>query len=199
MQNSWRLLTGIALLVGTLLASIPFLASAHSDATQKVRAKHVLLISVDGLHEEDLTRYVALYPNSTLASLSKHGLIYTNAATSSPSDSFPGILSMTTGGTSRVTGVYYDDSYDRNLSAPGSKCATKGAEIVYDESIAYDLTALSGGGGINPANLPLDPSKGCTPVYPHSFLRVNTIFEVAHEAGLPTAWSDNHPAYGLKL
>ncbi|GCE06766.1 alkaline phosphatase family protein [Dictyobacter aurantiacus] len=104
---------------------------------------------------------------------------------------------MTTGGSPRTTGVFYDDSYDRTLSAPGSKCATKGAEIVYDESIDKDPTALNGGGGIDPTTLPLDPSKGCTPVYPHSFLRVNTIFEVARQAGLNTAWSDKHLAYDL--
>ena len=34
-----------------------------------------------------------------------------------------------------------------------------------------------------------------TPVYPHSILQVNTIFNVAHDAGLPTAYSDKHPSY----
>ena len=104
---------------------------------------------------------------------------------------------MVTGGSPRSTGVFYDDSYDRNLSAPGSNCSTKGTEVVYDESIDFDLTKIDGGGGINPAALPLDGSKGCTPVFPHSFLRVNTIFEVAQQAGLYTAWSDKHPAYDL--
>src|SRR5207245_7433639 len=37
----------------------------------------------------------------------------------------------------------------------------------------------------------------CKPVYPHQFIKVNTIFEVARAAGLRTAWSDKHPAYGL--
>jgi hypothetical protein len=35
------------------------------------------------------------------------------------------------------------------------------------------------------------------PLFPHSYLRVNTIFEVAREAGLRTAWSDKHLAYDL--
>jgi hypothetical protein len=34
-------------------------------------------------------------------------------------------------------------------------------------------------------------------VYPHQFLRVNTIFNVAAHYGLHTAWSDKHPAYEL--
>ena len=33
------------------------------------------------------------------------------------------------------------------------------------------------------------------PIYPHSYLKVNTIFNVAHDAGLLTAWSDKHPVY----
>ncbi len=47
---------------------------------------------------------------------------------------------------------------------------------------------------INPANLPVDP-KTCQPIYPNKYLHVNTIFEVAHQHGLLTAWSDKHPAY----
>jgi len=159
--------------------------------------QHVLLLSVDGLHAVDLARHVRLQPSSTFAQLTNMGITYPNASTSRPSDSFPGLLSMVTGGSPRSTGVFYDDSYDRNLSAPGSNCSTKGTELVYDESIDFDPTKLDAGGGINPANLALDGSKGCTPVYPHSLLRVNTIFEVAREEGLYTAWSDKHPAYDL--
>src|SRR5262249_2096855 len=163
---------------------------AHCDE----ELHHVLLLSIDGLHAQDVERYVRLNPSSALAQLTNMGLTYTNAATSKPSDSFPGLLSMVTGGSPRATGVFYDDSYDRTLSAPGSNCSVKGTEIVYDESIDFDSTKLDAGGGIDPTKLPLDGSKGCTPVFPHSFLRVNTIFEVARNAGLYTAWSDKHPA-----
>src|SRR5215467_6981528 len=52
-------------------------------------------------------------------------------------------------------------------------------------------------GGINPANLPLDPLHGCKPVYPRNFVRVNTVFGVSHNHGLYTAWSDKHPAYDI--
>jgi hypothetical protein len=47
---------------------------------------------------------------------------------------------------------------------------------------------------LDPAQLPVDPAT-CTPVYPHQYLKVNTIFEVARKAGLRTAWSDKHVAY----
>jgi hypothetical protein len=47
---------------------------------------------------------------------------------------------------------------------------------------------------INPAALPVDPTT-CKPIYPNQYLKVNTIFNVAHDHGLRTAWSDKHPAY----
>jgi len=185
------------LMVASLAFSSVLLAAPSQSVADDTEHEHVLLLSIDGLHAQDVARYVRLNPNSALAKLTNMGLTYTNASTSKPSDSFPGLLSMVTGGSPRSTGVFYDDSYDRNLSAPGSNCATQGTEVVYDESIDVDSTALDAGGGIDPTKLPRDGSKGCTPVYPHSFLRVNTIFEVARAAGLYTAWSDKHPAYDI--
>src|SRR5206468_2680924 len=44
--------------------------------------------------------------------------------------------------------------------------------------------------------LPVDPAT-CEPVYPHSYVKVNTIFEVARAAHLRTAWSDKHAAYEI--
>jgi hypothetical protein len=50
--------------------------------------------------------------------------------------------------------------------------------------------------GIDPVNLPEKVVNGrCTPIYPHTFLQTNTVFDVASAAGLFTAWSDKHPAY----
>lgn len=161
------------------------------------RIKQVLLISIDGLHALDLSNFVASHPTSALAQLARQGTTFSDASTSKPSDSYPGLLAMVTGGSPRSTGVFYDDSYDRLLSPPGSDCSTRGTEVVFDESIDRDLTRLDAGGGIDPAALPRDGAHGCTPVYPHQFLRVNTIFEVAKAAGLRTAWSDKHPSYDL--
>jgi len=159
---------------------------------------HVLLLSIDGLHQVDLQNWIEANPKSALASLSERAVTYTSAKTPTPSDSFPGLLALVTGGTPRSTGVYYDDSYDRTLYAPGSNCSGKpGTEVVYDESVDYDLTKLFSG-GVNPANLPLAlDDDGCHPVHPHTFLKVNTIFEVIKEAGGLTAWADKHPAYDL--
>jgi len=165
---------------------------------KEARVHHVLLISVDGLHQRDLARFIADHPASALSRLSRSGVTWDDARATTPSDSFPGLLALVTGGTPKSTGVYYDDSYDRTLYPPGSNCqGAAGSEIVYDESDDFDMDRLFSG-GINPKNLPLQKdASGCHPLYPHSFLRVNTIFEVAKAAGLRTAWSDKHPSYDL--
>jgi hypothetical protein len=164
----------------------------------------VLLLSIDGFHRQDLARLVAQNPGSALAGLSRHGVTYVNARTTTPSDSFPGMLAQLTGGTPKSTGVYYDDSYDRTLFSPNpagvctSNTGSPGTEVVLDESIDFDSTKLFSG-GINPDFLPqqLNADGTCTKVFPHNFVRVNTIFGVAHAAGLQTAWSDKHPAYDI--
>ena len=158
------------------------------------RVERVLLLSLDGLHALDLANYVTAKPNSNLAQLSQHGITYTNARSSLPSNSWPGLLAIVTGGSPISTGVMFENSYDRSLSPPGSKCATIGTTVVYDSSIDNNPNALDAG-GINPEKLPLNPAKNCSPVYPHDYVRVNNMFEVIKQAGGRTAWSDKHPAY----
>ncbi len=197
-----------AYLLGICLLAAPLLSFAanHDEDRDAHRIKRVLLISVDGLHALDLTNYVAAHPNSTLALLSRHGKTYTNASTSQPSDSFPGLASLVTGGSPVTTGFWYDVSFNRKLSLPASPntimgipsgpCpSTGGALVELDEGVDFDLTQLDGGGGINPAFLPRDPNNGCAPIFPHAYLRVNTIFEVVKAAGGWTAWTDKHPSY----
>jgi hypothetical protein len=162
---------------------------------QSTGIDHVLLISVDGLHALDLQNYVQAHPASTLARLTRKGQTFLNASTSKPSDSWPGLLAIVTGGSPNATGIVYEVSYDRQLSAPGSNCSTLGTVVDYSEFIDVNSGLIDGGGGINPANLPLDRANGCKPVYPHTYLRVNTIFEVAKGAGFRTAWSDKSLGY----
>ena len=181
---------------GALLVSAALFAQGAAADGIKGTIKHVLLISVDGLHDSDLSTYVAANPKSAMATLAGMGVHYDHASAAMPSDSFPGLLAIVTGGSPKSTGVYYDDSYDRSLSAPGSDCKVKGTEIVYDESLDKVPEQVDAG-GLNEALLPRDGAKGCAVVYPHQFLRVNTVFEVIKAAGLPTAWSDKHPAYDL--
>ena len=109
------------LLTAGLLAATSLVATQVTGAAA-APYKHVLLISVDGLHALDVANYVAAHPDSTLASLVKTGVFYPSALTTNPSDSYPGMLAQVTGGTPKSTGVFYDDSYVRNFFAPGSDC-----------------------------------------------------------------------------
>ena len=185
-----------------LLGALP---AAYADSGLGHEIKHVLLISVDGLHAVDLSNYVQTHPASTLAGLSAHGVTYTNASTSSPSDSFPGLASLVTGGSPNSAGFWYDVTWNRAVApqqtgnaimgSTGGTCpGTVGAVVEFDEGADNDLTQLDGGGGINPAYLPRNATT-CQPIYPHAYLRVNTIFEVVHAHGGRTAWTDKHPSY----
>src|SRR5262249_44650511 len=57
-------------------------------------SKHVLLISVDGIHAIDLARWVETHPASVLSLLSDRGVTYTQASCSKPSDSYPGLMAL---------------------------------------------------------------------------------------------------------
>ncbi|MGH2885921.1 MAG: alkaline phosphatase family protein [Solirubrobacteraceae bacterium] len=79
--------------------------SAHSDnrghGHRGRQISHVLLISVDGMHQSDLDWYVANHPGSELAQLASGGAEFTNNHTSDPSDSDPGGTAIMTGPTPR--------------------------------------------------------------------------------------------------
>jgi len=192
------------LLAGVAAAALGSAGVAHANS----HYRHVLLISIDGMHAVDLQRYVAdpAHANSTLTSLTHQGIVYAKALTTAPSDSFPGMIAQVTGGTPRSTDVFYDDSYDRTLFVAGSKCAgDPGAETQFAENIDIDKNRVDAGGmlgqpltQIDPATLPLRLVNGqCVAVYPHDFIRVNTLFEVIRKHGLRTAWADKHPAYDI--
>src|SRR5271165_2302271 len=107
----------VSALAASLLAS-SFLSSAVALADDDRPAvephyKHVLLISVDGMHAIDLKNWIASHPYSNFARLAAHGVQYPGAYTTGPSDSYPGMLAQVTGGTPKTAGLFYDDSYDR--------------------------------------------------------------------------------------
>jgi hypothetical protein len=197
-RTRFRVLAVLATLglAGVVVVAEPAGASEGSS-------RHVLLISVDGLHNTDLARLVS------------GGVNYTNAQTPFPSDSFPGMVAQVTGGNPKSTGIFYDDSYNHALLPAGTtSCAgvAPGVEVTYFEAADKNPLALDAGQGlaglpdsilnlsgnakslINPAALPVDPAT-CAPIYPNNYLKVNTVFQVANAAGLRTAWSDKHPAY----
>ena len=178
-----------------VIASLTPLAPAAASAPA-ARVKHVVVISIDGLHAIDLSLYTATHPNSTLAVLAQIGVTYTHASTPVPSDSIPGTLALFTGGTPKTTGIYYDNSYDRALLPPAGLGDKPGAPVYLDESIDRNPNLVDAGGGLDPATFDRDPKTG-KPLWPHQLLRVNTVFEVVHAAGGRTAWSDKHPAYEI--
>ena len=202
--------------VTAVSAAVVSLVSGPASA-QAARQQHVLLLSVDGMHQADLTWWVHAHPKSALARLAARGEQFTHAQTPFPSDSFPGMVGQATGGDPRTTGVYYDVSYNHSLLDPTTTdcaAASPGANVAFDESADKDPSRLDAGQGLpslpgdildmtgrpqtllNPAALPIDPAT-CSRVYPHQYLKVNTVFEVARAHDLRTAWSDKHPAYEI--
>jgi hypothetical protein len=212
-----------ALIAAFILSTLSNVYAEPQGGRHHIR--HVLLISIDGMHALDFENCAkgistingGLPYCPTLAELGDHGVSYIGASTSKPSDSFPGLMTLVTGGSPRTMGIFYDVAYDRSLDPPAKTTGngvlagtcTPGAPAIgtrteYDEGISIDQTQLNGGapggadGGplsIDPAKLVRDPRKGCAPVYPWNFVRVNTIFGVIHAAGGYTAWSDKHPSY----
>jgi hypothetical protein len=197
--------------------------------------KHVLLISVDGMHQSDLEWYISEHPTSELARLVRGGAEYSNAHASDPSDSDPGGTALMTGGNPKSTGVYYDVEYNHSTYAPGTTTCTgpTGGDAIFDspdDAIpnvpdyfdptsgsfpAFDENGSIFPGGVvdaqhlpalimnlnfsttttlNPATFPVDAAT-CKPIMPWDYLRDNTIFQVIHNAGMRTAWSDKHAVY----
>lgn len=108
---------GAALLARAVIA--PAVAAADPSPGQG-GARHVLLLSVDGLHHADLAWYVQNHPRSALASLVHRGVDFTQASTPVPADSFPGMVAQATGGNPESTGVYYDSTLNHKLLPAGT-------------------------------------------------------------------------------
>jgi hypothetical protein len=217
----------VAALLSLAAACFTVSAIAEDHNSNQSHIKRVLLISIDGMHAVDFANCVngiSTVNNGrpycpALAALGKTGLNYVAASTSKPSDSFPGLTAIITGGSPALTGVYYDVAYSRNYDAPAKTTGNgvaagpctpfgkpTGTTTEYEEGIDIDQTLLNGGapgasltdGGlasIDSRRLVRDPNNGCNPVFPWDFVRANSIFSVIHQAGGYTAWSDKHPAY----
>ena len=198
---------------------------AQFSSSSKIQ--HVLLISVDGMHAVDFLNCAKGIVTANggqsycpaIAALGATGVNYVSASTSKPSDSFPGLTAIVTGGSPAFTGVYYDVAYSRNYDAPAKttgnglgagpctpNAVPTGTTTEYEEGIDINQHKLNGGApgasltdgtiaSIDPKRLVRDPANGCAPVYPWEFVRANSIFSVIHAAGGYAAWSDKHPAY----
>jgi hypothetical protein len=203
--------------------------AADTSTVGSGKIKHVLLLSIDGMHAVDFYNCAngiagvnGGYPYCpNMAALSQTGINYVNTESSKPSDSFPGMAALASGGTPKTTGLYYDVAYDRSLDAPAKATGTglaagpctpyatpTGTTTDNDQGVDLDDTKLNGGapgaglteGGIaslDPQKLSRDPQAGCAPVYPWNFIRTNTLFGVIRSAGGYTAWIDKHPSYSF--
>lgn len=113
-----------------LYLSVTLVPAAHAQAQTQLddhdTIGHVLLLTVDGMHVVDYLNCSqgvtgvnggeTYCPN--LAKLDTTAVNYLDTSTSRPSDSFPGLMALMTGGTPRVVGAFYDDAYDRVLAPP---------------------------------------------------------------------------------
>jgi len=226
MKTNGLVLAGTALAFA-LASTLGTAAQTNAVGTGKI--KHVLLLSIDGMHAVDFyncSHGIAAVNGGSpycpnMATLSQTAINYVNTESSKPSDSFPGMAALASGGTPKTTGLYYDVAYDRSLDGPAKTTGTglaPGPCIPYappfgtttdnDQGIDIDDTKLNGGapgaglteGGIasiDPQKLERDPLQGCAPVYPWNFIRINTAFGVIHAAGGYTAWIDKHPSYSF--
>ena len=164
MKTNALVLAGAALAI-TLASGTPRVA-ADSDTVGSKHVKHVLLLSIDGMHAVDFyncTHGIAganggdpYCPN--MAALGRTGITYVGASSSKPSDSFPGIAALVTGGTPKSTGLYYDVAYDRSLDGPATTTGTglaaatctpfappNGTTTDNDQGVDIDDTKLNGG------------------------------------------------------
>ena len=225
MPMLWR---GAVLGAGLLAASAGVPERADAAGTIGSNGiKHVLLISIDGMHALDFINCaqgvdgvnggIPYCPN--LAALAKTGVNYLETSASMPSDSFPGLMALVSGGSPRTVGAFYDVAYDRSLDPPATTTGNgvtgapnlcipgtppTGTTTEFDEGIDINQQLLNGGapdgqdGGIasiDPSKLERDPAQACAPIFPWNFVRTNTIFGVVHAAHGYTAWSDKHPSY----
>ena len=160
-----RLVLAGAVVAVTLSAWIYGIA-ADTSTVGSGKVKHVLLLSIDGMHAVDFYNCAhgiaganggsPYCPN--LAALAGTGINYVAASSSKPSDSAPGLMALVSGGTPRTTGIYYDVAFDRTLDGPETTTGTglaaapctpfaipTGTTTDNDQGIDIDDTKLNGG------------------------------------------------------
>jgi Type I phosphodiesterase / nucleotide pyrophosphatase len=189
--------------------------------------KHVLLISIDGMHALDFINCAqgisgvnggAPYcPN--LAELAETGVNYLDTSTSKPSDSFPGLMALVSGGSPRTVGAFYDVAYDRSLDPPATTTATALPERrtfarqarlrparppnSTRESISTRPNRTAERQTVRTAESHRSIRTSSSATQRISALRSirgilfapTRFFGVVHAAGGYTAWSDKHPYY----
>jgi hypothetical protein len=152
--------------VAVTLLSTTYGMAADTSTVGSAKIKHVLLLSIDGMHAVDFyncSHGIAganggspYCPN--MAALSHTAINYVATSSSKPSDSAPGLMALVSGGTPRTTGIYYDVAFDRTLDGPETTTGTglaaapctpyatpTGTTTDNDQGIDIDDTKLNGG------------------------------------------------------
>ena len=180
------------------------LSFAISRAHAAAPYQHVLLLSIDGLHDADITDPATNVYLPTVLDIANHGIHYTNTYAVKPTDNFPNMIAQVTGAGPKTAGIYYDSTYNRSYYPAATFPGTPpGTGVFWTADIDKNADNIDGGGNadissINPLVLPQVMVNGALQrVYPHNDLKVNTVFEVAHDAGLRTAYIDKHPSYEI--
>jgi hypothetical protein len=156
-----------ARLAGSVFAaacSPVLLVASSAQADDSLDIRHVLLISVDGMHAlcshgiSGVNDGAPYCPR--LAKLARTGVNYLDTSTSKPSDSFPGLMALATGGSPRSVGAFYDVAYDCSLDPPATTTGNgvagapglcragtppTGTTTEFDEGIDINQLALNGG------------------------------------------------------
>ena len=109
------------------VSALALLLASSAFAQGSGPFKRVLLISVDGMHAVDFLNCAQGISTvnggkpfcPSIAALGTTGINYVAASTSKPSDSFPGLTAIITGGSPALTGVYYDVAYSRDSRRTG--------------------------------------------------------------------------------
>src|SRR5215472_1681667 len=96
MRNPRKLAALAALVASTCAASLVMADDGGEHS------RHVLLISIDGMHALDFQNCSANGTCPHLAALGTTGINYKRTSTSKPSDSFPGLMAIVTGGTPKL-------------------------------------------------------------------------------------------------
>jgi hypothetical protein len=166
------------------------------------KIRRVLVISIDGMHSLDFGLCVKNNSCPAIAQLASQGINFSNASTTKPSDSIPSTTGIFTGGTPAVTGMWYDDAYNRSWFAPTNTTCTGTPGTTFSLKGDIDLqqpqpsTPTKANTTVDPAKSPRQLVNGvCTPVLPHNMIRVNTAFEVVRSVNGLTAYSDKTSSY----
>jgi Type I phosphodiesterase / nucleotide pyrophosphatase len=147
-------LKSMGLLLGLVMGSATMVHADESDGSD--RGRHVLLLSIDGMHAVDLQNCSRANTCPNMAALAKSGITYRRTSTSKPSDSFPGLMSIVTGASPALMGVWYDVAYDRVLAPPAADTGNgllhgdcvqgivNGTRTEYEEGVDINQKSLNG-------------------------------------------------------